>query len=151
MNEVPSELELMAYADGELDAAAAERVRRYLDGNPDALAKVRTHEKLCEAGRRCLGDAPVPMGLIGRIKEIKGETRRTSSAGFGGGWRIGWITSVAAVLVIGLGSVVLWSNRGGGQDVVRQSELLPVNWVRSASRVHSTCSKHADHFAASFP
>jgi anti-sigma factor RsiW len=144
MDDRSRELDLMAYADGQLPPDAADAVRRQVEADPDARAKVRAQGKLCEAARRCLGEPAVPMGLMARVDEMARQQRR---------WSIGWMSAVAAVLVVGLGAVMMWPTLTGGErrEVVRQSDVLPVNWVRSTSRVHLGCSKHLDHFNPAFP
>jgi anti-sigma factor RsiW len=130
MNEVPVELELMAYADGELDAAAAQRVRAHLAADPAAANKVALHNKLREAGRRVAAQGiTLPPGLLARVEEL----------------------AAAAVLVIGIGSFAVWSRVNRGAEVVRGSSVLPVEWVTSTSQVHINCAKHAAHFAPQFP
>jgi hypothetical protein len=57
---------------------------------------------------------------------------------------------VAAVLVFGVGAVVLWSMMTRGERAVRGSELVPVAWVTDAVKVHVWCSGHADHFVPPF-
>ena len=147
MNEGPRELDLMAYADGQLPPAAAEEVRRWLEANPEARAKVAVHGKLCDAARRCMGTPAVPMGLIARVDEMARQEAGATR------WRMGWVSAVAAVLVVGLGTVMMWATLTGGERraLVRQSDLVPVTWVRSTARVHLGCSKHVDHFHAAFP
>ena len=151
MREVPGELELMAYADGELDAGALERVRQYVAENPSAAGKVNLHRKLRETGRRVMAGTAVPAGLLGRIEGLVDEAASAPMRPQRG-WRIGgWAMAAAAVLVVGIGSVVIWSTLGGrGVEVVRGSDLVPVGWVESASKVHIECSKHAAHFAPPF-
>jgi anti-sigma factor RsiW len=150
MGEVPSEIDLMAYADGELAAAAAERVRHYIAENDVAQAKVTMHRKLREAGKRAVAKEAVPNGLAERIQELAAQAH----SGPSGRWRIGRAMAVAAVLVLGLGSAAIWSMFGRGQgtqEVVRQSSLVPVAWVTSAAKVHIGCSKHPSHFTPAFP
>src|SRR5882724_11247801 len=68
MGERPSELDLMAYADGELDAAASERVRQYVLGHPDAAAKVKAYQQLRDAGcRACKSGIEIPQHLQDRV------------------------------------------------------------------------------------
>src|SRR5690348_11019842 len=100
MSEVPGELELMAYADGELDAAAAN--------------KVALHNKLREAGRRVAAQGiAVPPGLLARVEALaaaqapdRGAKRMIDAAS--PPWRIGFRMAIAAVLVLGIGSVAVW-------------------------------------------
>src|SRR3954451_22891348 len=74
MSEVPGELELMAYADGELDAAAAERVRAHVASNPAAANKVALHNKLREAGWRAAQAIAVPPGLLQRVEALAAQS-----------------------------------------------------------------------------
>lgn len=69
MGDTPGELDLMAYADGELDAAATQRVRGYVAGDPAAAAKVRLHQQLRSASQRvCQGGLEVPAKLIHQLQ-----------------------------------------------------------------------------------
>src|SRR5690349_20668512 len=102
MGEVPTELELMAYADGELEAAAAERVRRHLEGDPVAQGKVSLHQKLCAAGRRCLSDVPVPGDAKARVETLAIEVTSPRRM------QLGYVSAVAAVLLISVGAVAIW-------------------------------------------
>jgi len=71
MGEFPSDLDLMAYADGELDAAASERVRQYLLGSPQAAARVKALRQLHDATRRvCQGGAALPAHLMSQIQSL---------------------------------------------------------------------------------
>jgi hypothetical protein len=154
MGERPSELDLMAYADGELDAAAAESMRRYLASDPVAAGKVRLHQRLREASRRTgeTGAPPVSAVLAGKVQALADRAAEPSR----GRWRIGFpLTAVAAVLVLGIASAVIWSKLtsggGGGEVVVRDSALVPVSYVTTAAQVHINCSKHPNHFNPAFP
>jgi anti-sigma factor RsiW len=154
MSEVPGELELMAYADGELDAAAAARVRAHVASNPAAANKVALHNKLREAGRRAAQGIAVPPGLLQRVEALAAAqsperaATRTSDAARPR-WRIGFRMAVAAVLVLGV-SLAVWMQVNGGADVVRGSAVVPVEWVSSTSKVHINCAKHEAHFAPQF-
>jgi hypothetical protein len=71
MGDIPSDLDLMAYADGELDPAASERMRQYLLGDPTAAAKVRVLQQLRDASRRVGQAGPaVPQALLQKIEAI---------------------------------------------------------------------------------
>jgi anti-sigma factor RsiW len=135
----PSEIELMAYADGELDEAAAERVRRYVEGDAAAARVVEAHRKLSEAGRRVAG-VEVPAGLVARV----GQSTMAVNA------RIApWVMRVAVVLLVGIAAVVFWSATRPPR-AVRGSDVVPVNWVTDTVKVHVRCSGHADHFVPPF-
>ncbi|MDB5318820.1 MAG: hypothetical protein JWN40_451 [Phycisphaerales bacterium] len=154
MSEVPGELELMAYADGELDAAAAERVRAHVAVDPAAASKVALHNKLREAGRRAVQGMAVPAELRRRVEEMAGraaDVEKPSRDAGAARWRIGFRLAAAAVLVIGIGSFAVWSRVNRGAEVVRGSAVVPVAWVASTSHVHINCAKHAAHFAPQFP
>jgi anti-sigma factor RsiW len=153
MSEVPGELELMAYADGELDAAAAQRVRAHVASNPAAANKVALHNKLREAGRRVAAQGiALPPGLLARVEELAAaqspDAARSSERAR---WRIGFGFAAAALLVLGIGSFAVWSRMNRGAEVVRGSSVLPVEWVTSTSQVHINCATHAAHFAPQFP
>jgi anti-sigma factor RsiW len=140
----PSEIELMAYADGELDEAAAERVRRYVEGDARAARVVEAHRKLGEAGRRVTAVEP-PAALVERVgglsvREVAPPRRQI----------VQWGLRVAAVLVLGVGAVVLWSMMTRGERAVRGSGLVPVTWVNDAVKVHVRCSGHPDHHVPPF-
>ena len=66
------------------------------------------------------------------------------------GWRIGYLSAAAAVLIVASGTVALVM-RNAATPVVQGSSLVPVGWVSSASRLHINCAKDAEHFAAGFP
>jgi anti-sigma factor RsiW len=143
MSELPGELDLMAYADGELDTAGSERVRRYLSNHPEAERKVEAYIKLQQAGRRAMADVAVPVGLLQKLAELDQPAPAR-------GWRIGYLSAAAAVLIVALGTVALVM-RNAATPVVQGSSLVPVGWVSSASKVHINCAKDAEHFAAGFP
>ena len=145
MGEVPSELELMAYADGELEAAAAERVRRHLEGDPAAQSKVRVHQKLCEAGRRCLSEVNLLDHVKARVEELATEVASPRRM------RMAYLSAIAAVLLIGVGGWAIWAFVNRADDVVRGSNLVPVSYVTSTAQRHINCSKLANHFHAGFP
>ena len=145
MGDVPSETDLMAYADGELEGAAAERVRAHVEGDPVAQRKVGLHRKLCEAGRRCLSDLRVPDEVQERVANLPAEVARPRRM------RIGYLSAVAAVLLISVGGVAIWSFGNRGDEVVRGSELVPISYVTSTAQRHINCSKHANHFHTEFP
>ena len=50
MTEHPGELDLMAYADGELDAAGQEARRQYLASHPGAERKIEAYIKYSKPG-----------------------------------------------------------------------------------------------------
>jgi anti-sigma factor RsiW len=71
MGDIPSDLDLMAYADGELDAPANERVRQYLLVNPKAATKVRVLRQLRDVSRRLCQSGPVvPAHLLSQIESL---------------------------------------------------------------------------------
>jgi anti-sigma factor RsiW len=141
----PSELDLMAYADGELAPAAQERVRQYLAESPAAEAKVNLHNKLQQASRHAMGEVAVPAHLRAALEELATPVRTTR-------WRIGPLRAVAALLVVALvGGVMVWMNQHSRTPVVAGSSVVPVAWVSTASHVHIDCASHAAHFAAGFP
>ena len=144
MTEVPGELDLMAYADGELDAAGQERVRQYLASHPEAERKVQIYIKLQQAGQRAMADVPVPLGLLQKIEEIGQPAPQRF-------WRIGYLRAVAAVLIVSLGGVAFLVTRNTSSPVVQGSPLVPAKFVSSASKVHINCARDAEHFAAGFP
>lgn len=139
MAERPSELELMAYADGELDAAASGRVRQFIESDAAAAAKVRLHQNLREAGRRAMADVPVPMGLMARLAEVAVERPRR-------GWRMGWVVSAAAALLLGFG-VMFMVLKGKQEPGDVNTQVVPVSWVADAEQVHDRCSKHREGHA----
>jgi anti-sigma factor RsiW len=148
MGELPSELDLMAYADGELEGAAAERVRRHLEGDLAAQSKVKLHHRLCAAGRRCLGEVEVPDDLKARVGNVVTEvTTPTQQRRM----YIGYLSAAAAVLLIAAGGWAVWAFSNRGVEVLRRSDLVPVSYVTSAAQRHINCSKHAEHFHAGFP
>src|SRR4051812_15181197 len=126
----PSELELMAYADGELDAAAAERVRAHVEADAAAARQVRAYRKLNEAGARAMGTPAIPDGLRRRVERAAAE-----ADGRGGRWRVGMFSGVAALLLVGLATAVIWSRATGGVPVVRDAGAVPVAYVSSAAAV----------------
>jgi anti-sigma factor RsiW len=139
MGERPSEIELMAYADGELEAADAERVRAYVEGDAVAARKVEAYRKLSQAGGR-VAMVEMPAGLAGRVAESDGQRLRIAP----------WIMSVAAVVVLGVGAVVVWSMTRPAR-AVHGSDLVPVSLVTDTVKVHVTCSGHPNHFVPPFP
>jgi anti-sigma factor RsiW len=145
MGDAPSELDLMAYADGELEGAAAERVRRHVEGDPAAQSKIGLHQKLCEAGRRCLSDLPVPDDLQERVDVQATKVARPRRM------HIGYLSAVAAILLISVGTMVIWSFANRGDEVVRGSDLVPISYVTSTAQRHINCARHADHFHTGFP
>jgi anti-sigma factor RsiW len=115
------------------------------------------HNKLREAGRRAVAaqGLAVPPGLRGRVEALaaaqspeRPESRMSDATS--PRWRIGFRMAIAAVLVLGVGSVV-WMQVNRGADVVRGSAAVPVAWVNTTSKVHIDCSKHAAHFNPMFP
>jgi anti-sigma factor RsiW len=144
MNEVPGELDLMAYADGELDAAGQERVRQYLATRPEGERKVEAFKKLQQAGRRVMSDVAVPAGLLDRIAELDEPAPRPI-------WRIGYLRAAAAILIVALGTVAFLVVRNAPTPVVQGSPLVTAQFVSSASKVHINCARDAEHFAAGFP
>jgi anti-sigma factor RsiW len=154
----PSELELMAYADGELDPAAAERVRRYIETDDAAARKIDAYQNLHKSSARAMGALPVPHGLANRIEQAGAERRELGDQSAAPDpsrtrLRIGWMpAAIAAVLLLAIASVVIWSTLGNGTTAIHDSPLVPVAWVSSAAAVHANCSKHADHHhVAPFP
>ncbi|HEY7120234.1 MAG TPA: hypothetical protein VH475_26840 [Tepidisphaeraceae bacterium] len=146
MAQPPSDLELMAYADGELDAAAAEGVRRYVESDAGAARKLEAYRKLRETAGRVLA-VRLPEGLEHRI-----DAQATRAALQAPRWHIGWVGgAVAAVLLLGIASVVIWSTFAREPGAIHDSPLVPVAWVSSAATVHVNCSKHEDHHGAPFP
>jgi anti-sigma factor RsiW len=144
MAEKPSEIELMAYADGELEPAAAERVRAYVEADAGAARKVAAYGKLGEAGRR-VAMLEMPAGLMERVADSATDVNKPRR------WRLApWVMSVAAVLVVGIGAVALWSATRPPR-AVRGSDVVPVAWVTDTVRVHVTCSGHPDHHVPPFP
>ena len=142
MFSLPTALDLMAYADGELDAADAERVRAYLVQDERARRWLETMGRLDAASRRA-------MMLQAPRTLAPGILARPESA-----WRmrIPWAARVAAALLIGLGlyGMIKWSNRGPG-SAAAPVEALPASWTSEVSRVHTRCAAHAAHLNALFP
>lgn len=181
MGELPSDLDLMVYADGELDTAASERMRQYLLGDPQAAAKVEALQQLREASRRVWQSGPaVPAHVLKQIEALTQSSHAESSPSYddrgyslhpdqqGGNsdgvpaplhgyvslqprMRIGFRFAAAAVLLIGLGGFLLWFNYDGRTRVVADSGLIPVAWVDATARQHIDCSRHGDHFGPGFP
>lgn len=141
MAEKPSEIELMAYADGELDPAAAERVRRNVEADAGVARKVAAYRKLGEAGRR-VAMLEMPGGLMERVTDSATQVTKPRRI-------VRWWVGVAAVIVLGVGAVVLWSMTP--ERAVRGSDAIPVAWVTDAVKVHVTCSGHPDHHVPPFP
>jgi len=179
MGERPSELDLMAYADGELDAAAGERVRQYLLADPQAAAKVKLHQQLRAAGcRACKAGVEVPVPLQQRIQGLanapeyddrgyplnaaaKAESHAESQFATDK-WqsplkmdnrrRFGFrLIAAAALLFVGLGTVAMILMPERGMTVVKDSPLLKVSLIDSTAAVHNECSHHASHFGPGFP
>jgi len=174
MGEHPSELDLMAYADGELDAPAFQRVRQYLAANPAAAAKVKLHQQLRTASRRAaqIGIA-VPEYLHQRILGLANPSPY-DDRGYPldpnyqpppraphppappviNRWRIGFVPlAAAALLILGIGLVLVWTSLNRGPSVVLNdnTKVIPVSWVTSTAQHHIECSHHASHFGPGFP
>lgn len=78
----PTDLELMLYADGELDESSAAGLRRRLHGRPDAKAKLRALFELGDLVRRAALAGPAPdvvEAVVRRIAE-HGQDRPGSTA-----------------------------------------------------------------------
>jgi anti-sigma factor RsiW len=172
MGDRPSELDLMAFADGELDAGAHERVRQYVLGHPEAAAKVKAYQQLRDAGcRACKSGVDVPQHLQDRVAGLANppsyddrgypmnadgqpvaapanwqspmRTARRPMFGYR-------IMAAAALLIVGIG-VVAMILMPAGTKVINDPSIVPVGWVHTTAEVHTECSRHASHFGAGFP
>ena len=179
MGESPTELDLMAYADGELDAATSERMRQYQIGNPRAADKVKLLQQLRSASLRvCQSGPAVPAHLLKQLESLLQTPPLQSSPFDDRGYphesgpqadsrnfqsavpkdrpsavnrHIGFRLATAAMLLIGLGTFLLIFFHDGRADVIRDSPIVPVSWASSTARQHIDCSRHADHFGPGFP
>lgn len=176
MGDIPSDLDLMAYADGELDGAASERMRQYLLGNPTAAAKVRAMQQLRDASQRvCQAGMAVPAHLLQKIEAIqpisapeyddrgyplnsavRGANNQnpysiTSQSPSRARWAFPQRFAVAAILLIALGGFLFWFTYDSRIQVTQNTGVIPVSWITSTARQHIECSRHANHFGPGFP
>jgi anti-sigma factor RsiW len=150
---------LSAFVDGELDAAATERLLRQLSSDPAAVEALRRFQQLTIAGRRAIrGRTPPPSdALIERLRAITATTSRPDReerparqrAAMRAFWYV--LPRVAAALVLLV--VGVWfghhSSRRGGVDPrsgpdATAVEVIPASMIAQAEEVHGFCSRLAD-------
>ena len=148
--------DLSAFADGELDAAAARRLLQHMLDDPSAADALRQVQQLSVAARRVVRSAtpPVPDDLRYRLQQIAMPAGRPPArpalAGSPAGW---WLASGRAALAAAvLLAVGVWVGRHAGRTTgpvsfpnpgVPAAEVLPAEIVAGAEEVHGVCSRLA--------
>lgn len=132
---------LMAYADGQLDAAKRAAVESFIAANPDAAAEVSLLQRQSDALRTLFSPAgaePVPARL--RPRRIAAELRQHR----GRAW--GW--AAAAVILVGLGIGAGWFVRPIFDTQPAPSARLIADAV-NAHTVYVAENRHAVEVASS--
>lgn len=128
------ESDLLAYADGRLDAPARAAVEAYLAENPAAAGEVEGWKRQNETLRALYGavaDEPVPPRLD--VRRIERQSRAAA-----GGWGR---MAAAAVLLFAAGTAAGWYGRGGlapagPAEVTLADEAMTAHRVYSGEVVH---------------
>lgn len=123
----PSDQELHAYADGQLDAERRREVERYLADHPDAAREVDAVRRQTDELRRQHADlgrfAPPPRLDPARIRLAQAARRRRAMA-----------LAASLVLTLGLGSVGGWQIR----DAALRASYLPMADAVQAYRMFAS-------------
>ena len=111
---VNDEQEFFAWLDGELDAAAAERVAAKVAADPALTEQARAHRALGAALRNAFApaiDAPVPDRIGGTAIDFAAARERRQRPAIG---RLPQWAAIAAMLILGIG---IGTQVGGGRSV----------------------------------
>lgn len=96
---------LPEWVDGELDAAEREQLEEALSGDPELRAEAELVRAIRES--RQAPPADLSDGILTRLDEERSATAGRSR--IAAGWRL----SSAAILVLAMGTAVIWQNRFG--------------------------------------
>ncbi len=118
---------LMALADGELDGAEAEALRRIIDSTPELAARYEVFAKTASVLRHAFAQDDVPARLIDTVRTAPTHDAPGPEAGriarpFT--WHYGWPAALAASLVVGMG--LGWGLRGDGDGLPTPPDLQAV-------------------------
>ena len=157
--------DLSAFADGELDPAATDRVRARLASDPHAADMLRQIQQLTVAARRAVrGAIPAPSSSLRERLEKMAGAQATSELPGPPGTRasaLWWALLPRAAAAVILVAVGVWVGRRSipPEQIVRQpapdvgaADVLPASIISQAEEIHGFCSRLADGLhAAGYP
>lgn len=148
---------LMAYVDGELDADAALVAMRQISADPTAARLVEQELRLRQSVARAIDAEPGPSDdLVRKVAAMSFQMPSAadmSTLAPGIRWIRMGIAACIAMLGIGvlIGRFALTSGpapiTGPGVGITPVAEVMPAEYIKSATQVHVRCSRGTDHHA----